>query len=1559
MTRERVTKPDVTLQRDSRATTTETASRSSQPAQVGVLSRSLEARPLTPAQQVAYRREALEGQRQLRLERQTRAVQRAHVERNTGVRAAQNAWRGATSKTLGVQRLAVEHASTARTAEQTRAAFVAQRQRAILEGMVAGRLEDTVRPALPEMQRKSDLTLGHVADHMGEKAAAQIEGDPRILRNYTGFKNAGATLARNFRAPGSRHTVQDLAGAIGRFRDPGQRGAVESAAFAALGDHPTFPGQLQRALDEQDARLELQREVWQRDLEPAAQRQALEEASGAGAAERIGAARGSGQPLPQGVRNLLETKWNTDLSRVRVHVGGEADALSKKLNARAFTTGSDVFFRAGTWNPTSLEGLQLLAHETWHTVQQAQGLVQAGVDKSQSLEIEARSKGAELSSQDMQLASSGAPRVQARVTSPVQNNAPRVPNLPTNAVQRQVAPTTAAPTTVPVAPTNGADVAFDTLVARLVALVPEDMRPYAASSIPLLLQQSRQSDIRNANQVAYILATARHEARFGQPRYTRSEPLVEDHNPLRTRRVPETRVVDGRRVRGTREQPYRVSHVTGRTIEGDDLNAYYDDAYGGRLGNVRGTSDAADYRGRGLVQLTGRSNYANMSQQLTGEGFQYTVDGVTYGTPEQPINLTANPTHVNRVPELASRITVSGMRQGTFTTRGLNDYITDEQSDFFNARSVVNGDKNKVEPGRTENNGQIVAGYARAFAAVLTEGDAWKNLFPSDASVTPAAPVQRSRLSIQRATAPRASSGYAPLTTKALQRDPQPSSKPIPKGTPVNRRGGVIHEKDGGGVNLRSKPDGTGAPIRRVPAGTLFNVLEEIDGGWYKVSVLNNGGGNGFVSKDYITLAPDKTAVLHKITPGQPAIAIAEKYYSSAVQRGEDLRFYVNVLHHVNPEGIPNPSGDNWKEAKTLKDYWIWVPSVTFAQTLRGKVKTGSITGGAYDAVRDSAEAMVKATIEQLPGGKQVLETINSIGAGASKVLNNPGAFVSNLGKAVNQGFNNFTANLPKHLEASVVKLFTGTMGNIDIPKTFDATGVLHMGLQMVGGSPQQLQAKLIAQIPGGMTAINAAGEAKTAFSSIQQNGFAPTVKKYYEGADLQTTIVAGVKNYVIGTVVKEGIKMLASLFIPGAGIIQAAIKLYETIKFIWDKIKDITATFNAITSSLAEIAAGNITAAAGKVTTSLVGALGLAVGFLARVAKLDGIGAWVQKKLEPIKKAISSAWDKFVTWFKGLVSKRGSSGKLSSNTANVEPSKGSKAPKTLSAFRTFAAKFGANTSRIKAFTDDKTSDDTHDAKVATGIKFLLNAERTALRDLKGDTSFTLETARNVATQTKKANGVFKAVNIVQNGLGFNYQLIASETVITAIDPAVVAVRLSELKSKPIASLEELKKIEAGVDERYVKDFVLKSKAGELKQEFRAYIGGRASRKLGKSGETDSIALYNKASGRSVSKNNKIFEVTKGRNKGTVIPDFYSAGQVVGDIKDTKEISFDEQLRRVNQIARAKDAFLQEGSQLKEISTESRFDLVVRKNTRVFGPLEEAVNDSGGKIYRILEEKND
>ena len=59
-----------------------------------------------------------------------------------------------------------------------------------------------------------------------------------------------------------------------------------------------------------------------------------------------------------------------DFSDVNIHRDSEADKLNKSVQAEAFTTGKDVFFREGKYDPVSNEGQKLLAHELTHVVQQ-------------------------------------------------------------------------------------------------------------------------------------------------------------------------------------------------------------------------------------------------------------------------------------------------------------------------------------------------------------------------------------------------------------------------------------------------------------------------------------------------------------------------------------------------------------------------------------------------------------------------------------------------------------------------------------------------------------------------------------------------------------------------------------------------------------------------------------------------------------------------------------------------------------------------------------------------------------------------------------------------------------------------------------------------------------------------------------------------------------------------------------------------------------------------------------------------------------------------------------
>jgi len=80
--------------------------------------------------------------------------------------------------------------------------------------------------------------------------------------------------------------------------------------------------------------------------------------------------KGGGSALPDIFRSKVEQAIGADFSRVRVHTDQESDTLSRSLSARAFTTGNDIFFKQGEYNPDSTAGQKLITHELAHTIQQ-------------------------------------------------------------------------------------------------------------------------------------------------------------------------------------------------------------------------------------------------------------------------------------------------------------------------------------------------------------------------------------------------------------------------------------------------------------------------------------------------------------------------------------------------------------------------------------------------------------------------------------------------------------------------------------------------------------------------------------------------------------------------------------------------------------------------------------------------------------------------------------------------------------------------------------------------------------------------------------------------------------------------------------------------------------------------------------------------------------------------------------------------------------------------------------------------------------------------------------
>lgn len=92
--------------------------------------------------------------------------------------------------------------------------------------------------------------------------------------------------------------------------------------------------------------------------------------AGADVEKGIASTRGSGQALPDDTRGMMESKMGYDFSGVNIHTDSTSDSLNRSVSAKAFTTGSDVYFSQGAFNPGSKDGQQLIAHELTHVVQQ-------------------------------------------------------------------------------------------------------------------------------------------------------------------------------------------------------------------------------------------------------------------------------------------------------------------------------------------------------------------------------------------------------------------------------------------------------------------------------------------------------------------------------------------------------------------------------------------------------------------------------------------------------------------------------------------------------------------------------------------------------------------------------------------------------------------------------------------------------------------------------------------------------------------------------------------------------------------------------------------------------------------------------------------------------------------------------------------------------------------------------------------------------------------------------------------------------------------------------------
>jgi Domain of unknown function (DUF4157) len=111
--------------------------------------------------------------------------------------------------------------------------------------------------------------------------------------------------------------------------------------------------------------------------------------------------RSPGQPLAREARAFMEPRFGHDFSQVKVHTDAKASASAQAVNALAYTVGSHVVFAGARYQPSTIEGRRLLAHELTHVVQQASAttserLDRQTIDGAESDEAEDQASAAEI-----------------------------------------------------------------------------------------------------------------------------------------------------------------------------------------------------------------------------------------------------------------------------------------------------------------------------------------------------------------------------------------------------------------------------------------------------------------------------------------------------------------------------------------------------------------------------------------------------------------------------------------------------------------------------------------------------------------------------------------------------------------------------------------------------------------------------------------------------------------------------------------------------------------------------------------------------------------------------------------------------------------------------------------------------------------------------------------------------------------------------------------------------------------------------------------------------------
>ena len=267
--------------------------------------------------------------------------------------------------------------------------------------------------------------------------------------------------------------------------------------------------------------------------------------------------------------------------------------------------------------------------------------------------------------------------------------------------------------------------------------------------------------------------------------------------------------------------------------------------------------------------------------------------------------------------------------------------------------------------------------------------------------------------------------------------------------------------------------------------------------------------------------------------------------------------------------------------------------------------------------------------------GKLLLKILVKAAGVIGDIIAHPIRFFGNLIDAVSTGFSNFIKRIPEHLENIIFKLILGVVpAGLTLPEKWDAKGIFSFVLDFFGLSKQNIRAQAVTKF--GEPVVSQLEQGFELFIIFKNEGFAGLWEHIKEKiGDLKNAIIEEVKTFFKEAIIKAAIEFLLSALTPASGFIKVCKAIIGIVTFFIKNLVNILKLLDSILDSFADMAAGKIQKAANRVETALADILLIGIKFLAALVgiNLDKIQSRIAKIINavrnPINRAIQWLFDK------------------------------------------------------------------------------------------------------------------------------------------------------------------------------------------------------------------------------------------------------------------------------------------------------------------------------------------